>query len=81
MIYFLFSSVTGNPGGAPIESALSRDGRFLCVVESTAPDKSRSMGGPDPVDAHPKGASAFGMVAIFGNGRKNLSMNTLAAGS
>jgi gamma-glutamyl hercynylcysteine S-oxide synthase len=31
------------------------------------PDKSRSMRGPDPVDAHSKGASPFGVVAMVGN--------------
>lgn len=30
----LLSAVAANPGGAPIDSALSRDGRFLYVVES-----------------------------------------------
>ena len=32
-----------------------------------APDKSRTMRGPDPVDAHPKGASPFGVVDMVGN--------------
>jgi gamma-glutamyl hercynylcysteine S-oxide synthase len=31
------------------------------------PDKSRSMRGPDPVDAHPKGASPFGVMDMVGN--------------
>lgn len=31
------------------------------------PDKSRSMVGPDPVDAHPKGASPFGIMDMVGN--------------
>jgi gamma-glutamyl hercynylcysteine S-oxide synthase len=31
------------------------------------PDKSRTMRGPDPVDAHPKGASAFGVMDLVGN--------------
>jgi len=32
-----------------------------------APDKSRTMRGPDPVDAHPKGASPFGVMDLVGN--------------
>ena len=31
------------------------------------PDKSRSMRGPDPVDAHPHGASPFGVMDMVGN--------------
>jgi iron(II)-dependent oxidoreductase len=31
------------------------------------PDKSRTIRGPDPVDAHPKGASAFGVMDLVGN--------------
>jgi formylglycine-generating enzyme required for sulfatase activity len=31
------------------------------------PDKSRTMRGPDPVDAHPKGASPFGVTDLVGN--------------
>jgi len=31
------------------------------------PDKSRIMRGPDPVDAHPKGASPFGVMDMVGN--------------
>jgi formylglycine-generating enzyme required for sulfatase activity len=31
------------------------------------PDKSRTMRGPDDVDAHPKGASAFGVMDLVGN--------------
>ena len=31
------------------------------------PDKNRTMRGPDPVDAHPKGASAFGVMDLVGN--------------
>lgn len=31
------------------------------------PDKSRTMRGPDPVDAHPKGASQFGVMDLVGN--------------
>ena len=31
------------------------------------PDKSRSMRGPDPADAHPKGASPFGVMDMVGN--------------
>jgi gamma-glutamyl hercynylcysteine S-oxide synthase len=30
-------------------------------------DKSRTMRGPDPVDAHPKGASPFGVMDMTGN--------------
>jgi formylglycine-generating enzyme required for sulfatase activity len=32
-----------------------------------APDESRTMRGPDPVDAHPKGASPFGVMDMVGN--------------
>jgi iron(II)-dependent oxidoreductase len=32
-----------------------------------APDKTRAMGGPDPVDAHPQGASTFGVMDLVGN--------------
>jgi gamma-glutamyl hercynylcysteine S-oxide synthase len=31
------------------------------------PDKSRTMRGPDPVDAHPTGASPFGVMDMVGN--------------
>jgi gamma-glutamyl hercynylcysteine S-oxide synthase len=31
------------------------------------PDKSRTMRGPDDVDAHPKGASPFGVMDLVGN--------------
>ncbi|HWG19704.1 MAG TPA: formylglycine-generating enzyme family protein [Terracidiphilus sp.] len=31
------------------------------------PDKGRSMRGPDPVDAHPEGASPFGVMDLAGN--------------
>jgi len=31
------------------------------------PDKSRTMRGPDPVNAHPKGASPFGVMDMVGN--------------
>jgi gamma-glutamyl hercynylcysteine S-oxide synthase len=31
------------------------------------PDKSRTMRGPDSVDAHPKGASPFGVMDLVGN--------------
>jgi iron(II)-dependent oxidoreductase len=31
------------------------------------PDKSRAMRGPDPVDAHPSGASPFGVMDLVGN--------------
>jgi formylglycine-generating enzyme required for sulfatase activity len=32
-----------------------------------APDKSRTMRGPDAVDGHPKGASPFGVMDMVGN--------------
>ncbi len=32
-----------------------------------APDKSRTMRGPDAVDAHPQGASPFGVMDLVGN--------------
>jgi iron(II)-dependent oxidoreductase len=32
-----------------------------------APDKSRTMRGPDKVDAHPQGASPFGVMDLVGN--------------
>jgi iron(II)-dependent oxidoreductase len=32
-----------------------------------APDKSRTMRGPDDVDAHPSGASPFGVMDLVGN--------------
>jgi formylglycine-generating enzyme required for sulfatase activity len=31
------------------------------------PDQSRSMRGPDPVDAHPSGASPYGVMDMVGN--------------
>lgn len=31
------------------------------------PDQSRAMRGPDPVDAHPQGASPFGVLDMVGN--------------
>ncbi|HUO13741.1 MAG TPA: formylglycine-generating enzyme family protein [Verrucomicrobiae bacterium] len=31
------------------------------------PDKSRTMRGPDPVDAHPEGASPYGVMDMVGN--------------
>jgi formylglycine-generating enzyme required for sulfatase activity len=31
------------------------------------PDKGRTMRGPDEVDAHPKGASPFGVMDLVGN--------------
>ncbi len=31
------------------------------------PDKGRTMRGPDPVDAHPQGASPFGVMDLVGN--------------
>ncbi len=38
------------------------DGSAVPVV-----DKSRTMRGPDPVDAHPKGVSPFGVMDMVGN--------------
>jgi len=32
-----------------------------------APDQSRTMRGPDPVDAHPEGASPYGVMDMVGN--------------
>jgi len=32
-----------------------------------APDKGRTLRGPDPVDAHPAGASPFGVMDVVGN--------------
>jgi gamma-glutamyl hercynylcysteine S-oxide synthase len=37
------------------------------AVAVPAPDKSRTMRGPDAVDAHPKGASPFGVMDMVGN--------------
>ncbi len=31
------------------------------------PDKTRTMRGPDPVDAHPRGSSPFGVMDLIGN--------------
>jgi formylglycine-generating enzyme required for sulfatase activity len=31
------------------------------------PDKSRTVGGPDAVDAHPQGSSPFGVMDLVGN--------------
>ena len=54
-------------------AAQSSDGRLYPwgnVWDDSAvpmPDKSRTMRGPDPVDAHPKGASPFGVMDMVGN--------------
>jgi formylglycine-generating enzyme required for sulfatase activity len=37
------------------------------VTALPTPDKSRTMRGPDPVDAHAKGASPFGVMDMVGN--------------
>jgi formylglycine-generating enzyme required for sulfatase activity len=37
------------------------------VAAVPVPDKSRTMRGPDAVDAHPKGASQFGVMDLVGN--------------
>jgi formylglycine-generating enzyme required for sulfatase activity len=36
-------------------------------AEMPLPDKGRTMRGPDPVDAHPAGASPFGVMDMAGN--------------
>jgi iron(II)-dependent oxidoreductase len=36
-------------------------------AEMPVPDKGRTMRGPDPVDAHPAGASPFGVMDMVGN--------------
>jgi iron(II)-dependent oxidoreductase len=48
------------------------------------PDRSRTMRGPDPIDAHPKGASPFGVMDMVGNvwqwdGRSLLTSTLVAA--
>ena len=37
------------------------------AAAAPVPDKSRTMRGPDPVDAHPAGASPFGVMDLVGN--------------
>jgi len=59
--------------GSGIMPAQGADGRiYPWATNGTqtavpAPDKNRTMRGPDPVDAHPKGASAFGVMDLVGN--------------
>jgi formylglycine-generating enzyme required for sulfatase activity len=54
-------------------AAQGTDGRIYPwgnTWEDTAvpvPDKDRMMRGPDPVDAHPKGASPYGVMDMVGN--------------
>ena len=42
-------------------------GKEWDVSAVPVPDKSRVMRNPDPVDAHPKGASPFGVMDLVGN--------------
>jgi len=42
-------------------------GNFWLPANAPAPDQSRSMRGPDPVDAHPAGASPYGVMDMVGN--------------
>jgi formylglycine-generating enzyme required for sulfatase activity len=54
-------------------AAQGRDGRAYPWGDSwradavPAPDKSRTMRGPDAVDAHPQGSSPFGVMDLVGN--------------
>jgi len=54
-------------------AAQSGDGRIFPwgnewnAAAVPTPDKSRTMRGPDAVDAHPEGASAFGVMDLVGN--------------
>jgi iron(II)-dependent oxidoreductase len=54
-------------------AAQGRDGRIYPFGNSwdnsavPIPEKGRTMRGPDPVDAHPAGASAFGVLDMVGN--------------
>ena len=54
-------------------AAQGTDGRifpwvgFWQQANVPAPDTSRSMRGPDPVDAHPQGASPYGVMDMVGN--------------
>jgi gamma-glutamyl hercynylcysteine S-oxide synthase len=42
-------------------------GNVWLPVDVPAPDTGRVMSGPDPVDAHPAGASPFGVMDMVGN--------------
>lgn len=62
----LHSAVAANPGGAPIDSALSRDGRFLYVVESAQGKVlilGASQGALTPVGAISVPAGSQGIAA------------------
>ena len=54
-------------------AAQGTDGRLIHGAASgsfanvPSPDQGRSMRGPDPVDAHPLGASPYGVMDIVGN--------------
>jgi iron(II)-dependent oxidoreductase len=42
-------------------------GNYWLVTNMPTPDTSRSMRGPDSVDAHPQGASLYGVIDLVGN--------------
>ena len=42
-------------------------GNLWLPASAPTPDQSRSMRGPDPVDAHPQGASPYGVMDMVGN--------------
>ena len=42
-------------------------GNFWLPANAPVPDTSRSMRGPDAVDAHPAGASPYGVMDLIGN--------------
>jgi gamma-glutamyl hercynylcysteine S-oxide synthase len=42
-------------------------GNYWQPANVPTPDTSRSMRGPDPVDAHPQGASPYGVMDLVGN--------------
>jgi formylglycine-generating enzyme required for sulfatase activity len=42
-------------------------GNLWQAANVPAPDQGRSMRGPDPVDAHPQGASPYGVMDMIGN--------------
>ena len=42
-------------------------GNFWILANVPAPDQGRVMHGPDPVDAHPQGASPYGVLDMVGN--------------
>ena len=42
-------------------------GNLWVAANVPAPDQSRAMRGPDPVDAHPQGASPYGVMDMVGN--------------